>query len=204
MRAVLTGLASQATGSRLPGALLHVGRSLLGGLATLLDPRFAIIRDRCLHRFDQGRKGRFGVRRHGHVDGLEALVVLIVRLRNEIDGADADQLGIGLYPSRVDADAVLAIVDIRVHCPPIVRELHAENDIGIVHGSRRTPQVMGIREIHSPAMVDDDRLQRLRKLHQQAHAVLGSRYPVDDDDGVFRIGQQPGRFLYRPCVALWR
>src|SRR4029078_12133811 len=83
---------------------------------------------------------------------------LVVRLSEQFRGVDADQLGVGLDPAVVDADAVFAIVGIGVHGGPEVGELQAEDHIGIAHHRRRTAEIMGLGEIHAAALIDHLRL----------------------------------------------
>ena len=122
----------------LPGALAPVGKRFLGGLAAFFNRRLAVVGDRRLDRLDQRGKRRFGIRRHRHVDGLEALEVLIVRLGQQLRGVDADELGLGFDPARIDPDAVLAVVDIGVHGRPEVGQLEAEDDVGVADRRGRT------------------------------------------------------------------
>ena len=130
-RAVLIGLASQASAASCMVRSRASALRLLRRLAALLDRGLAVVRDRRLHRLDQRRQRRFGVGRHRHVDRLEALEVLIVRLGEQLDRVDADQLGARLDLGPVDADAVLAVVDVAVHHAPEVGQLHADDDVGI-------------------------------------------------------------------------
>ena len=99
---------------------------------------------------------------------------------------------------------MLAIVDECVNSPPIVGELHAEDNVGIIDGGRGTPEVMGIGEVHPAALVDHDRLQGFSQLHQQQHAILGARQPIDHDDRVLSIGQKPSGLLDRSGIPLRR
>ena len=101
------------------------------------------------------------------VDRLEALEVLVVRLGVELDRVDADQLGVGLDPGLVEADAVLAVVDVAVHHGPEVGQLHADDDVGVGDRRRAGAEMVRLREVHAAAHVDDARLQRLGELHEQ-------------------------------------
>ena len=65
-------------------------------------------------------------------------------------------------------------------------------------------KVMGLREIHSAAHIDDPRLQCFGKLHQQPDAVLGARRTIDDDHRLLRVGEQPRRLLHCASLALRR
>ena len=60
-----------------------------------------------------------------------------------------------------------------------------------------------LREVHAGAHVDDARLQRLGKLHEQPHAVLGARRAVDHDHRPLGVGQQlaplPSPRRISPC-----
>ncbi len=120
-------------------------RFLLGlarSFAAPLDRGLAIGGDGRSDRFDQRRKRGFGIGRHMHVNDLEALEVLVVRLGQQVDRADADELGPGLDARLVDAVAVLAIIDPGVHGGPIVGQLHTENDVGLADHARGTAEMM--------------------------------------------------------------
>src|SRR5438094_417681 len=139
---------------------LTASNGILRRLATRRDRRLAIVAYRRSHRFDERGQGRLGVGGHLHIDHLEALEVLIVRLGVEVDRADADEPGIGIDARRVLPDAaVLAVVREGIHGPPEIRELEADDDVGVAHGARRRGQVVRGREIHAPALVDDERLK---------------------------------------------
>ena len=58
---------------------------------------------------------------------------------------------------------------------PEVGQLHADDDVGIGDRGRSGAEMMRLREVHPLADVDDAGLQRLGKLHEQPHAVLGAR-----------------------------
>ena len=202
---MLIGLASQASAA---ACLVRSWASANAFLAA--SPRFSIAALRSfgiadLHRLDQRGQRRFGVGGHGHVHRLEALEVLVIRLGQQLDGVDADQLGVGLDPGAVDADAVLAVVGIGVHDGPEVGKLDTQDDVSIADRRGRTAEIVGLGEVHAAALIDDPRLQELGQLDQKPHAVLGARRTIGDDHRILRIGEQPRRFFharqYRPAAA---
>ena len=82
------------------------------------------------------------VARHLHVDRLEALEILVVRLGVEHDRTDADQLGVRLDVGFLQAGAfVLAVVDEAIHRAPIVGQFEAEDHIGFTE-QRATARIL--------------------------------------------------------------
>jgi hypothetical protein len=135
----------------------------------------------------------------------KALEVLVVRLGVELDRADADQLGLGLDPGLVEADAVLAVIGERIRHGPEIGQLHADDDVGVGNHRQGRAEMVGLREVHAGAHVDDARLQRLGKLNEKPDAVLGARRAIDDDHRPLGVGQEaaplPSRQLLSPCGA---
>ena len=108
-------------------------------------------------------KRRFGIGRHRHIDRLETLEVLVVRLGQQLRGVDADELGLRLDPARVDADAVLAVVDISVHGRPEVGRALGRGRRRRCRPPSADGEIMRVGEVHPAALVDDLRLQELRQ-----------------------------------------
>ena len=109
----------------------------------------------------------------------------------------------GLILDLVEADAVGPVVDEAVHRGPVVRQLDADDDVGIADQRRPAPglvEIMGVRHVHAAALVDHRGLQQLGELDQQLDAVRRARGAVDDDDRTLRIGEQTRRLAtWRPC-----
>ena len=174
------------------------------GVAALGHRIFAVAGDRRLHRFDQRRQGRFRIARHRHVDALEALEILIVRLGEQFGRADADQFCARLDLGGVAADAVVAVVDKAVHRVPVIRQLQADDDVGRADHGRGTAERMGVRKIHPVALIDHRRLQQLGKLDQALDAVGRARHAIDHDDRPLGVDEEPRGFLHRAGIALRR
>ena len=87
-----------------------------------------------------------------------------------------------------------------VYGAPEVRELESEDDVrfGDCRASPvRMIQRMLRREIHASALIDNGRLQRLRKLDQVFDACLGPCCTIGDDHRIFCRNQIARRLGYR-------
>src|SRR5262249_55802008 len=200
-----------ADGRGIPGnrcGFLHVlaavSISLAEGFTALIDGSLAVVGNGGPYGFNERRQCRLGVGRHRYVDDLETLEVLVVRLGDEFDRIDADQFGTGFDLGFIEPDAVIAIVDVAVHDAPEIRQLHADDDVGLPDHVRRAIEIVRFREVHPAALIDNRGLQAFSKLDEQLYAVRCPCGAVDNDDRVLGIGEQACRFLYRTAVALWR
>src|SRR5262249_5235423 len=119
-----------------------------------------------LHRFNQIRKRRLGIRRNGKVDLREALEILIICFHIEVRGTNADKLCAGPNDAVVVAfDGVME----RVRGSPQILNLNAYNDIGFPDhrtGALALIERMPRRKIHAAAKVDHGALQKLGELDQ--------------------------------------
>src|SRR2546429_401719 len=134
------------------------------GLAALFVRALAIGGQVSLHALDERGQRRFAVGCHRDVDFRITLLVLVIRLHEQIAGRDADELRAG-FGDRSRRPAQL--IAIGVDGAPEIRELEAEDHVGRAHELARAIAVverMARREIQPLALIDDRRLQEFGEL----------------------------------------
>ena len=95
----------------------------------------------------------------------------------------------------------------RVDRAPEVRELEAQDDVGVRDeraAAVAVVQRVARREIHPAALIDDRRLQRFGKLDEEFHAGRRARRAIGDDHRILGAGQETGSLGHGGRITLRR
>ena len=104
----------------------------------------------------------------------------------------------------VAADAVVAVVDEAVHRVPVVRELHADDDVGLGDHSAGRPRGCVFGKFMRLPWSTTGACRSSASSTRQFDAVRRARRAIDHDHRPLGIGEQPRGFVHRAGIALRR
>ena len=104
--------------------------------SAILEDSLAIVGNQSLDRLCQRREGSLRIGGHGDIEFLEALKILIIALRIEVERADADQLGVG---PREGSRSTRDRVAIGVNCAPEIVYPQPKDYVRIRYQRAATP-----------------------------------------------------------------